>query len=68
MMKLTPPSKEKDNFGKSGRKVETKKSILKQKGTPSQLYALQGIEHKKTNFVILKAMINVINYLRKLVE
>ena len=60
--------KEKDYFGKSGRRVETKKSIFKQKGRQSQLYTLQGKEHKKTNLVILKAMINVIKSLRKLVE
>ena len=68
MMKLTPPSKKKDDFGKSGRRVEIKKSIFKQKGRQSQLYTLQGKEHKKTNLVILKAMINVIKSLRKLVE
>ena len=32
MMKLTQPSKKKDDFGKSGRRVEIKKSIFKQKG------------------------------------
>ena len=68
MMKLTPRSKKKDDFGKSGLKVEIKKSIFKQKGRQSQLYTLQGKEHKKTNLVILKAMINVIKSLRKLVE
>ena len=68
MMKLTPPSKKKDDFGKSGRRVEIKKSIFKQKGRQSQLSTLQGKEHKKTNLVILKAMINVIKSLKKLVE
>ena len=47
MMKLTPPSKKKNNFGKSGRRVEIKKSILKQKGRQSQLSTLQRKEHKK---------------------
>ena len=42
MMKLTPPSNKKDDFGKSGRRVEIKKSIFKQKGRQSQLYTLQG--------------------------
>ena len=68
MMKLTPPSKKKNDSGKSGRKVEIKKSIFKQKGRQSQLYTLQGKEHKKTNLVILKAIINGIKSLRKLVE
>ena len=68
MMKLTPPSKKKDDFGKSGGRVEIKKSIFKQKGRQSQLYTLQEKEHKKTNLVILKAMINVIKSLRKLLE
>ena len=68
MMKLTQPSKKKDDFGKSDRRVEIKKSIFKQKGRPSQLYMLQGEEHEKTNLGILKAMINVIKSLRKLVE
>ena len=54
MMKLTQPSKKKDDFGKSGRRVEIKKSIFKPKGRQSQLYTLQGKEHKKTNLVILK--------------
>ena len=44
------------------------KSIFKLKGRQSQLYTLQGKEPKKTNLVILKAMINVIKSLRKLVE
>ena len=56
MMKLTPPSKKKDDFGKSGRRAEIKKSIFKLKGRQSQLYTLQGKEHEKTNLVILKAM------------
>ena len=47
MMKLTPPSKKKDNFGKSGRRVEIKKSILKQKGRQSQLSTLERKEQKK---------------------
>ena len=68
MMKLTPSSKKKDDFGKSGRRVEIKKSIFKQKGRQRELYMLQGKEHKKTNLVILNAMINVIKSLRKLVE
>ena len=68
MMKLTQPSKKKDDFGKSGRRVEMKKSIFKQKGRQSQLYMLQGKEHKKKDLGILKAMINVIKSLRKLVE
>ena len=68
MMKLTPPSKKKDDFAKSSKRVEIKKSIFKQKGRQSQLYTLQGKEHKKTNLVILKAMINVIKSLKKLVE
>ena len=68
MMKLTPSSKKKNDFGKSGRRVKKKKSIFKQKGRQRQLYGLQGKEHKKTNLVILKAMINVIKSLRKLVE
>ena len=42
MMKLTQPSKQKGNFGKSDRRVEIKKSIFKQKGRQSQLYTLQG--------------------------
>ena len=67
-MKLTPPSKKKYDFGKSGRRVEIEKSIFKQKGRQSQLYTLQGKEHKKTNLVILKVMINVIKSLRKLKE
>ena len=66
-MKLTPPSKKRDDFGKSGRRVEIKKSIFKQKGK-QKLYTLQGKEHKETNLVILKTMINVIKSLRKLVE
>ena len=68
MMKLTPPSKKKYDFGKSGRRVEIKKSIFKLKGRQSQLYTLQGKEDKKTNLVILKAVINVIKSLRKFVE
>ena len=32
MMKLTPSSKKKDDFGKSGRRVEIKESIFRQKG------------------------------------
>ena len=68
MMKLTPPSKNKDDFGKSGRRVEIKKSIFKQKGRQSQLPTLPGKEQKKINLVILKAMINVIKSLKKLVE
>ena len=68
MMKLTPPSKKKDGFGKSCRRVEIKKSIFKQKGRQSQLYTLQGKEHKKTYLVMLKTMVNVIKSLRKLVE
>ena len=42
MMKLTPSSKKKEDFGKSSRMVEIKKSIFKQKGSQSQLYTLQG--------------------------
>ena len=68
MMKLTPPSKKKYDFGNSGRRVEIKKSIFKLKGRQSQLYTLQGKEDKKTNLVILKAVINVIKSLRKFVE
>ena len=68
MMKWTPPSKKKDDFGKSGRRVEIKKSIFQQKGRQSPLYTLQEKEHKKTNLVILKAIINVIKSLTKLVE
>ena len=68
MMKLIPPSKKKDDFGKSGRRIEIKKSTFKQKGRQSQLYTLQGKEHNKTNLMILKAMINVIKSLRKRVE
>ena len=68
MMKLTEPSKKKDDFGKSGRRVEIKKSIFKQKERQNQQYTLQGKEHKKTNLGILKAMINVIKSLRTLVE
>ena len=68
MIKLTPSSKKKDEFGKSDRRVEKKKSIFKQKGRQRPLYTLQGNEHKKTNLVILKAMINVIKSLRKHVE
>ena len=40
MMKLTQPSKKKDNFGKSDRRVEIKKSIFKQKGRQSQLHTV----------------------------
>ena len=68
MMKLTQPLKKKYDFGKSGRRAEIKKSILKQKGRQSQLYTLQGKERKKANLVILKVMINVIKSLRTLVE
>ena len=68
MIKLTPSSKKKDEFGKSDRRVEKKKSIFKQKGRQRPLYTLQGNEPKKTNLVILKAMINVIKSLRKHVE
>ena len=60
MMKLTQPSKKKYDFGKSGRRVEIKKSIFNQKERQSQVYKLQGKERKKTNLVILKVMINII--------
>ena len=68
MMKLASPSQKKDDFGKRGRRMKVKKSIFKQKGRQSQLYTLQGKEHKKTNLVILKIMINVIKALSKFEE
>ena len=57
----------KNNFGKSSRKVEMNKNVYKQKGRQSQLSLQLGKVHKKPNLVILKAMINRIKSLKKLV-
>ena len=60
--------KEKRRLWKEWPKGGDKKSIFQQKGRQSPLYTLQEKEHKKTNLVILKAIINVIKSLTKLVE
>ena len=55
--------KEKKQLWKEWQKGGDKERYLKGRQSP-----LKGKEHKKTNLVILKAMINVIKSLRKLVE
>ena len=66
VMWLTVPSRKKDDSGKSGRKMEIK-NISKQKGRQSQLSTLLQKVRKKPNLVMLKAMINEIKSLKKLI-
>ena len=67
MMWWTVPSRKTEDSGKSGRKVEMKKNISKQKGRQSQLSKHLGKVLMKSNLVILKAMINRIKSLKKVV-
>lgn len=51
------PSRKTDDSGKSGRKVEIKENIYKQKGRKSQLSTQLEKKHEQPNLLTLKAMI-----------
>ena len=57
-MWLTVQLRKKDDYGKSGRKVEIQKNISKQKKKKAKsAFYEKGKAHKKSDLVILKAMI-----------